>query len=60
MSALETLLAFLTKWAGPLMVVLQGILFLGSATTGKYDASLSWAGGVLLTIGALRMSGWAP
>lgn len=51
-------IAFLTKWAGPCMVLLQLALCLGHLYLGKYDPALYWGGGVLLTIGALRMSGW--
>jgi hypothetical protein len=50
--------AMLTKWAGPAMVMLQAILCLGHLYLGKTDPALYWGGGVLLTVGALRMSGW--
>ena len=48
----------LTKWAGPAMVMLQAILCLGNLYQGKLDPTLYWGGGVMLTVGALRMSGW--
>ena len=56
---MDLVLSFLTKWAGPCMVLLQLVLCFGSLYQHRLDPSLYWGGGVLLTIGALRMSGWS-
>ena len=39
------------------MLVCQALLCAGNLLSRNYNAGMYWAGGVLLTVGALRMGG---
>ena len=53
------IIEFVTRWSGPAMLVLQGIQCAGYLYQGKFDTALYWAGGVIITVAALRLSGWS-
>ena len=54
---MSTVLATTTAIAGPVMLVCQALLCAGNLLSRNYNAGMYWAGGVLLTVGALRMGG---
>ena len=49
-----------TKYAGVVMLGCQLLLCVGNALAQRWNTALYWGGGVLLTLGALRMSGGMP
>jgi hypothetical protein len=54
---LQTFMTHATGIAGVVMLLCQAVLCVGNLLGNNFNAGMYWGGGLLLTVGALRMSG---